>query len=174
MDACTDPILPEVISDKRELMLTRRHSGFSWRKADAFIERLVVGESIEKICESEDMPTKAALALWKHKYPEFALQMKEVQVLRAQFLVEEGLQVARDISDKDEASTKKPLLDFVKWLAEKHDPDTYGQKAKVTKDVNITATHVIIDTGIRRIGDEGYRVDETEKLKTVPGGSKDV
>jgi hypothetical protein len=57
------------------------------------------------------------------------------------------LEVAEAIKSKDEATTKKPLLDALKWSAEKTNPDQYGVKQKVTHDGAVSGPMIVV-TGV--------------------------
>ncbi len=98
-------------------------------------------------------PPYAILARWIQRAPEFKEMIDEAIKHRAVVHFEEIIETADAVYDKlkdDEdqmVAAGKLKIDSRKFVAEKSDPDKFGQKIKATGEVNV---QIVIDTGIRR------------------------
>lgn len=110
--------------------------------ADLICERLVEGESLRKICLSDDMPSAALVCRWLGEHDEFREQYARAREAQADTLADEILDIADDGSNDfmgedekyngDAVQRSKLRVDARKWLAAKMLPKKYGDKIDVT------------------------------------------
>lgn len=85
---------------------------------------------------------------------------------RAEYLYNETLEKAKT------SGNDRLVVDAMKWSVEKGDPGKFGNKTTVSGDSN-NPVQIVIDTGIRRDGDEGYR-DVSDEIDVSPRDASDV
>jgi hypothetical protein len=112
--------------------------------ADAICDRLAGGESLRRICSSEDMPAASSVFKWLAENVDFAEQYARAREAQADTLADEIVDIAdddsRDIEDHDgkevysaEAVARSRLrVDARKWVASKLKPKKYGDKLQHT------------------------------------------
>jgi len=126
-----------------------RPSRFDQETADAICERLISGESLRSICETEGMPDKATVCRWLAANEPFRDQYARAREMQADILADETLDIADDGRNdwmekygKDgeqvgwqvnqEAIGRSRLrLDARRWYASKLAPKKYGDKLAV-------------------------------------------
>jgi hypothetical protein len=121
-----------------------RPSSYTKQVGDEICLRLADGESLRKICESEDMPSKTSVFRWlaDEKNKAFRDQYALARELQADSLFDEMLDIADEsVGDSYEDSNgnerinhevvqrSKLRIDTRKWLAGKLRPKVYGDKA---------------------------------------------
>lgn len=129
-----------------------RPSSYTQEKADEICERLISGESLRTICESEDMPSKSAVCRWLASNTTFRDQYARARQMQADILADEILDISDDGSndwmekfDRDgnavgwqvngEAINRSRLrVDARKWYAGKLAPKKYGDKLELSGD----------------------------------------
>lgn len=115
---------------------------FDQDTADRICERLVNGESLRKICLSDDMPHAATVCRWLGDNEAFREQYAHARDAQADTLADEILDIADDGSNDfmgedekyngDAVQRSKLRVDARKWLASKLKPKKYGEKIDVT------------------------------------------
>lgn len=126
-----------------------RPSNFTQKVADTICERLIGGESLRSICESEDMPGKSTVCRWLATNDKFRDQYARAREMQADILADETLDIADDGRNdwmekfgKDgeaigwqvngEAIGRSKLrVDARRWYAGKLAPKKYGEKIAV-------------------------------------------
>lgn len=108
-------------------------------------ERLAAGESLRKICLSDDMPCQATVFVWLAKHPDFVEQYAPAREAQAHNLAAEIIDIADDSShdtvtrtredgseyeavDQDHINRSRLRVDARKWYASKLAPKFYGDK----------------------------------------------
>lgn len=132
-----------------------RQSTFTQKVADAICERLIGGESLRTICQTEGMPDKATVCRWLAVNEAFRDQYARARELQADILADETLDIADDGSNdwmekfgKDgdaigwqvngEAINRSRLrVDARKWYASKLAPKKYGDKIETAHTGNV-------------------------------------
>jgi hypothetical protein len=100
--------------------------------ADIIIDRIVNGESLKKISESPDMPSYSIIRRWRNEHPEFDEAYHMATRMRAEKLIDEALDIARETEDPENiVGTAKLLIDQLKYVAQQEDPKKYSQKANI-------------------------------------------
>lgn len=120
-----------------------RPSIFTQEIADAICERIAEGESLRKICLSEDMPCKASVFKWLGEDKTFSDQYARAREAQADTLADEILDIADDGANDtyvDENGNKRTDQDVIarsrlrfearKWIASKLKPKVYGDKVQ--------------------------------------------
>lgn len=124
------------------------------------------GLPLVAIANKDGLPSAETLYSWKKHHPDFALAMKEAREYSAEAYAYKALQVSEGLKkmqedtegnlievtlpyNKDEVAGAKLQVDTFKWMAEKMDPETYGNRTKISGDADQPLT-IIVDTGIRR------------------------
>jgi hypothetical protein len=120
-----------------------RPSDFTPEIANAICERLIEGESLRKICLSDDMPSASTVCRWLSQREEFREQYAHARDAQADTLADEILDIADDgtndwMSDKeaeegftyngDAVQRSKLRIESRKWLAAKMAPKRYGER----------------------------------------------
>jgi hypothetical protein len=119
---------------------------------DLICQKIVEGKAVSKICEEPGMPPYAVISRWRREHEEFNLAYERARRDRAEVFFDLALDRASEILDKDDAQVAKVQIEAYKWAAEKSDPDRMrGKEAAVGG-----STVIVIETGIRRVGDAGY------------------
>lgn len=142
---------------------------FSWTLADVICQLIQEGKTFKDICSRPGFPSYSLLCRWRREFPEFAQNLKQARVDRAEYMVAEALEIVEcSGSSSDELNHSKARSEMRKWLASKDSPTHYGNKVEVSGDNPVT---FILETGIRRSDDEGFKTDETAKIKDVESSS---
>jgi hypothetical protein len=125
-----------------------RRSEFSQDIADSICDRLANGESLRKICLSDDMPAPSTVFKWLNQQPSFAEQYARARDAQADTLADEILDIADDGSNDwmagkdgeeaqyngDAVARSKLRVDARKWVAAKLKPKKYGEKTLIGSD----------------------------------------
>lgn len=119
---------------------------------DLICQRIVEGVPVTEICEEPGMPPYAVISRWRREHEEFNLAYERARRDRAEVFFDKVVQRAEGIEDKDDAQVAKVEIEAYKWAAEKSDPDRMRGK----EAVGVGPAVIVIETGIRRAGDEGY------------------
>lgn len=105
--------------------------------------RLMEGESLRSICESEDMPCKATVFNWLASDEAFREQYQAARLIQADTLADEILDISDDARndwmekrredgttvrciDNEHVQRSRLRVDSRKWLASKMAPKKYG------------------------------------------------
>ncbi len=128
-------------------------------------EMIAGGKTFKAICELSGMPTIGVLAMWRASEDDFrnAIQIAKkmraehfhdmiVEDLRAEAEAKEGdpnVSIDENKISKDQVQARKLKMDRLKWLASVNDPDTFGNKTKVSGDAE-APLQLIVSTGITR------------------------
>ncbi|WP_283149000.1 hypothetical protein [Silvimonas soli] len=110
--------------------------------AERICERLMGGESLRRICKSDDTPDQATVYRWLNQNKSFREQYTRAREVQADTLADEIIDIADDgINDSyvdedsgaertnyDVIARSKLRVDARKWLAGKMAPKKYGEK----------------------------------------------
>ena len=127
----------------------RKHTECSKDIADEICERLIGGESLRTICDSEHMPSSTTIFKWLNITPEFAKQYADAREAQADAIFDEILDIADDgrndwmenVDDEGavlgykfngEAARRSQIrIDARKWMAGKLRPKKYSDKLEI-------------------------------------------
>jgi hypothetical protein len=149
-----------------DVVVDRKYYPFSNVLCDIICQRVVEGERITKICGTDGIPPYGIISKWFTKYPDFKEAYVAAKAGRAEVMHDKVLDAADEVFDKDDAPAAKVKSDAYKWSASKSNPDEFGDRTKVVGDKN-APVQIIIDTGIRKVGDPGYNKDESVEVYDV-------
>lgn len=112
---------------------------------DTICERIMMGESLSRICKDKVMPSYRTVCYWLRDRPDFLQKYTCARVVQMHLLADSILEIADDgsqdivVNDKGRAEkntewiTRTRLkLDTRKWLLAKLLPKVYGDKLDVT------------------------------------------
>lgn len=148
--------------------LKHRHYELDTVAMDLFCQNLTKGWSMKRSAEELGLDINI-IRQWRVRSPKFNDQIKLAKLARADEMHEKVLEEAEDSFDT------KVRIDAYKYMAEKGNPEAYGQKTKIVGDPN-APLGFIIETGIRRPGDSGFKegTDATQNHLEPGGNSKKV
>jgi hypothetical protein len=124
---------------------------YSPQFAEIICQNIADGKSLTATLKMPGFPKAGIIGQWKAAHPEFAEALEMAKKMRAEIAHDMILDSIKTegILDKDSVPGAKHKLDKLKYIAEKNDPDTYGQKTKISGDKN-APLQIVVDTGIRR------------------------
>lgn len=99
---------------------------------------------------------------WRRSHPDFKEALKEARLIAAEAFANKAVQAAEDAANvgKDGIPACKLQVDTYKWMAEKMDPEVYGNRTKVVGDVDQPVA-IMINTGIVRTEQPSAKPAET-------------
>ena len=144
--------------DKRVILPNGMERLPTWRYSEAYadviLDLIVQGKTITKITNMEGMPTYQSILKWKATVPAFKERLLEARRSRAELWHDEIVRDKDVIPDTPaEAQHEKLKFEKLKYLAEKNNPEEFGQKQIHAGDRN-NPIRLIVDTGIKRIAQE--------------------
>lgn len=135
-------------------------------------QRVAEGGSVTRICaEYEDMPTYASLCRWKRTMNHIEEDLEMARRDRAEYLRDVALREAMSAVDKNDTPAQNLKYEANKWAAGVDQPGRYGQKNKV--DVAVSATMLVVDTGIYREERNVGEINGENKVITEANASSD-
>lgn len=137
----------------------QRRLKYNLPTASAIINQLLKGKTLTSICKHENMPPLSAVYRWRRMHPDFEERIVEARRFAAEIMHDQVLDLAEETTCKEDVHVNEFKAKQLKWSAEKHDPETYGNRTKVVGDPN-APLGIILDTGIRREED-----DESKKIE---------
>lgn len=106
-------------------------------------DRLSEGESLRKICEDSEMPTKATIFRWLRDKKELRDQYARAKEESSDAFAEEMMDIIKDTKEDSNAIQKARLqIDTMKWLMSKQKPKKYGDKLDLTSDGKVLPTPI--------------------------------
>lgn len=138
---------------------------------DLICKEVANGLSPKKVLEKMNIDYDV-YARWRRQNKEFAQALNQALQDRADYLADCALEEAHDASPTPGGAQKAKLIVDTLWKsAEVANAQRYSSRVKVDSGPN-HATVIVIETGIRRVGDPGFFVDETAKIRNVTPESK--
>jgi len=126
-----------------------------WEYSRAFAEvicqKIAEGFTLQKLCSLDGFPPAGTLARWRAEQEDFDAALKQARKMRAELyhdMIEDDVSQDHD-ADKDEIASRKLKMDRLKWLAAVNDPETFGNKTKISGDTS-APLQIIVSTGINR------------------------
>lgn len=126
-----------------------RPSKYSNAVADTICERLASGESLVRVCKSDDMPGLSTVFRWLAENESFRDNYARAREVQADVLADEILDIAddgandsytddegRERTDHDVIARSKLRVDARKWIASKLLPKKYGERQQVDATVS--------------------------------------
>lgn len=104
-----------------------RPSLYTEELAARICERLSLGESLNRICQDDDMPGLRTVHEWLAADSAFSAQYSRAREIQADTLADRAIDRAHD-STKDSAPADRVYLDAVKWFSGVVAPRKYTPK----------------------------------------------
>ena len=136
-------------------------------------EGIANGKTLYSISQAPGFPNYSTIGQWRREHPEFNEWFGLAKMDSAGVYFDKLMEAADcDDDDKDAIALKKLKADIYKHAAKVASPDEYGDKKKV--EIESTSTVFIVETGIRRAGDDGYDVNSIIDItKEIEGDNGD-
>jgi hypothetical protein len=115
-----------------------RHSEYTDEIATKICQLIVDGQSLRKICQSDDMPSATTVHKWLCNHSKFAEQYARARIDQADTLADEMVHIADTEPDANRARVR---IDARKWVASKLKPKKYGERL----DLNVTPNQMTED-----------------------------
>lgn len=106
--------------------MTGRPSTYTDEMGDLICERLVQGDSLNKMCKEEGMPSSSAVYVWIERHPTFAEKYARARSAQTEAMLEQMLDIADDA--QIDPQDKRIRIDTRKWAMSKLRPKKYGDK----------------------------------------------
>lgn len=108
---------------------------FSEELFNSICDRLSEGQSLRKICEDNEMPSKSNVLKWIRDSKELQDQYARAKEESSDAFAEEMMDIIKDTKEDSNAIQKARLqIDTMKWLMSKQKPKKYGDKLDLTSD----------------------------------------
>ena len=117
---------------KKEEVKTGRPSTFSEELTTVILTRVMAGESLRKVCDSEGMPARSTVHLWLAADSGFSDQYARACEIRAEHLFDEMFDIADN--EKGDATRDRLRVDTRKWALSKMNPKKYSDKTTLAGD----------------------------------------
>lgn len=134
---------------------------YSLELASRLCERVVQGGFITRLCDGVNFPPYSVVARWKRTHHEFYTMLMEAYEDRAEFFGDKIRELADD-ADEENYSSQNVKIGAYKHLAALDSPKRFQTKQAVGPSSGAPVV-VIVETGIRRKGDEGYTAVEVTR-----------
>lgn len=111
--------------------------------AKAICLRLMMGESLNKICKLDNYPKKTTVYRWIIEKPEFRDKYESAREMQQEHYLDEMLEIADDTSedfvetekgvtfDREHVQRSKLRIESRRWIMERLAPKRYGQKQAI-------------------------------------------
>lgn len=161
-----DGLIPGKQMDPHFIKGNSRYWHYSAVYKDLIANHIAEGKTLSAISKLPGMPSTSIIAQWRAKHPELEDAIRAARKQQADFYADkiaDQVDETRELS-KDEIPAEKLYYEKLKWLAEKADPDQYGNRTKISGDADAPLT-LVVDTGIRR--DKPKEIDNIVEAETV-------
>jgi hypothetical protein len=112
-----------------------RPSDYSPEKADEILLRLSNGESLNKICQDDGMPSRPTVFAWVLKYPEFLNKYRVARDMQADAMVDDSQDIA-DAATPENWTVARLRVTTRQWSAARMSPRKYGNFQSVDMTVS--------------------------------------
>lgn len=136
-----------------------RPSDYTPETALAICERLVNGESLRAICESEEMPHRGTVFRWLEAHAEFRDQYTRAREAQAEGFADELIEITDDerndwmqrndpdnpgwVANGEHINRARLRVDTRKWIASKLVAKKYGDKTQVEHSGTVSLEQLI-------------------------------
>ena len=111
-----------------------RPTDYSTALADEICIRLSEGESLRKICGSDDMPVRSTVYLWALRIREFSDRYRRAREMQADSIIDDTQEIA-DAATPDDWTVARLRVHTRQWAASKLAPKKYGNLQHVDMTV---------------------------------------
>lgn len=155
----------EVIGTVSDKDLSRYR--FNLETAALICQSIREGKTLKAIGEDPNFPSLQVIHYWRRTNATFDAEIKLARKERAEYYHDKVLEIADEVSEKEEIPVAKFKAEQYKWAAEKGDPSSYGNKIEHTG--NNVAPSFIVVTGVpkRKIDIETESREITDEEKNI-------
>lgn len=144
----------EVISSESNL-IPEETFAFSYEMAMLICQKVAAGATFASLDRDPDVPPLHIINHWRRSQPMFDAEMRLARKQRADMYHDKVAEVAANAANlnyvsREELANAKLAADQYKWLAEKGNPDAYGNKVTHEGSEEKPITMRVINTGINR------------------------
>lgn len=116
-----------------------RPSTYSDDLADIICERIVLGDSLNRICKDADMPSISTVFRWLQSHPQFCDMYEAARDNQADTLADQIMDISDEMPrinpttgavDSGAVQHQRLRVDSRKWIAAKLKPRKYGDKVQ--------------------------------------------
>lgn len=136
--------------------------------ADLICERLILGQSLHRICASKDFPSLATVMKWLRSTLDFAQQYARAREEQADTLADQIVELA-DTATARNAQAIRVRVDARKWVASKLKPRKYSDRligsdgGPLSVEIVKFAARELTDEQLNTIVTKGSREGQSEK-----------
>lgn len=141
--------------DQTKRVYTQKYSA---ALADLICEKMVNDGATLIEAAKEYGVDYASICRWRRESEEFRTALLNAKKDRAEFFHDEAIEKARSQA-KTAFGDKKLEISTLQWAAERGDAENFGSKTTIRGDKD-APLGFIIDTGIRREGDPGFKAPD--------------
>lgn len=121
---------------------------------ELFAYRILEGSGVKKACAEVGL-SYPLYCKWRKLYPEFRDMVDEARRdFGEQYFDKIAETVEATAADEDEIALARLKVDAYKHLAQVSDARRFGAKTQI--DAKVGIARLVVDTGIKRPGDDGY------------------
>lgn len=136
---------------------TGRPSEYTDERAQEICHRIASGESLTRICQSEDMPSKPTVYKWLRERRGFLDLYSHARDQQADSLFDDIVHIS---DEDDDPRRAKVRIDARIWAASKLKPKKYGDTKHIQVDQTITLTDDQLDQRIAQLARQtGVTID---------------
>ena len=120
-----------------------RHSDYSEEIADKICERLANGDSLVKICQSDEMPHRSTVNRWMAERADFATRCARTREGPQADYVFDDLSRIEDAVESGglDPNAARVLISSKQWRAAKLAPKKYGDKLQTETTATVKVEH---------------------------------
>lgn len=144
----------EVISSESNL-IPEKTFAFSYNLAMLICQKVAEGFTLSDLDNDPDLPPLHVIQHWRRSQPMFDTELRLARKQRADVYHDKVVQIADNAAnlnyrDREELANAKLAADQYRWLAEKGNPESYGNKVTHEGSDEKPITMRVINTGISR------------------------
>jgi hypothetical protein len=130
---------------ERPVRTRGRPSEYTPELATRICERMVDGETLRKICQDEDIPSRGTIFRWLTQHPEFEHSYKMAIELHADWMADKAQEIADDrsadfiekedgklVPDWENVQRSRLRVDTIKWRTAKLCPKKYSDRTQIS------------------------------------------
>lgn len=110
--------------------MTGRPSDYTEEMGDEICARIAEGQSLRKICEADDMPSRSSVLRWLHAQPEFEAKCARARTLQADVMDDLVLETAEDCTAANFQASRVKIAAY-QWRASRLNPKRFGDRTQL-------------------------------------------
>lgn len=165
----------EVVSSETNL-IPQETFAFSYELAMLICQKVADGATLAQLDKDPELPPLHIIQHWRRSQPMFDAEIKLARKQRADIYHDRVAEIAENAANmgyvtKEELAGAKLAVDQYKWLAEKGNPDAYGNKVTHEGSEEKPITMRVINTGINRTKPDILITKEVQNESEITEGT---